>query len=428
VSDPGRPLRPPRPWPARPAATGELIERLNREWRVTAPSDTAHSSRQRLAQALRRALAALLRPQETFNSAVVQQINHLNQSADVAFERGESLRAMVEDMFFRTEVLFDRVEGVAGQLDAGLKEIAATLDDMRRLPEALAAGERRISDGVAALTQQQAELRTAVGVLQHEARQLSRAMTVAPVATAPPDDVALPVTGGATTSDALSHKYVGFEDAFRGSPEAIREALAAYVPLFAQASDVLDIGCGRGEFLSLLRDAGVSARGIDLNEAMVEVCRGRGLQASTADALSYLRQVPDGSLGGLFAAQVVEHLEPWYLTQLLDTAFVKLRPGAIVVLETINPACWFAFFESYIRDITHQRPLHPDTLRYLLVATGFQQVDIRYSAPYPAHEKLQPVAASGLPMDTAEALNANVEKINSLLFTYLDYAAIARRP
>ena len=85
-------------------------------------------------------------------------------------------------------------------------------------------------------------------------------------------------------------------------------------------------------------------------------------------------------------SQVIEHLDPRYLTRLLDAAFDKLRPGAPIVLETINPACWFAFFESYIRDITHVRPLHPDTL------------------------------------------NANVERINKLLFTWLDYAAVGRRP
>ena len=142
--------------------------------------------------------------------------------------------------------------------------------------------------------------------------------------------------------------------------------------------------------------------------------------------------MPDGSLGGLFAAQVVEHLEPRYLTQLLDAAFDKLRPGAPIVLETINPACWFAFFESYIRDLTHVRPVHPDTLKYLLVATGFQHVEIRYRAPYPESEKLQTLAAGSGPQaagltDVVETLNANVEKINRLLFTYLDYAAIGRR-
>ena len=95
------------------------------------------------------------------------------------------------------------------------------------------------------------------------------------------------------------------------------------------------------------------------------------------------------------------------------------------MLETINPACWFAFFESYVRDITHVRPLHPDTLKFLLQASGFGGVEIRYQAPYPEHHKLQRVAPAALG-DAAETLNANVDKLNSLMFTYLDYAAIAQ--
>jgi O-antigen chain-terminating methyltransferase len=227
---------------------------------------------------------------------------------------------------------------------------------------------------------------------------------------------------------ALGFKYVGFEDQFRGAPEAIRQRLADYVPIFAGASDVLDVGCGRGEFLALLREHNVTARGIDTNESMVQVCREKGLSAEAADALAFLRAAPAGSLGGLFAAQVVEHLEPAYLAALLDAAFHALRPGAAIVLETINPACWFAFFESYIRDITHVRPLHPDTLRFLLLATGFQRLEIQYRVPYPEHEKLQPIPVTAAPADSVETLNANVEKINRLLFTYLDYAAIGYRP
>jgi O-antigen chain-terminating methyltransferase len=165
---------------------------------------------------------------------------------------------------------------------------------------------------------------------------------------------------------------------------------------------------------------------------MVEVCREQRLDVVESDALAFLRAQPDSSIGGLLAAQVVEHLEPRYLTQLLDVAFDKLRPGAPIVLETINPACWFAFFESYIRDLTHVRPIHPDTLKYLLVATGFQQVDIRYRAPYPQNEKLQAVAGAveeAAPLaDWADTLNANAEKLNRLLFTFLDYAAIGLRP
>jgi O-antigen chain-terminating methyltransferase len=157
---------------------------------------------------------------------------------------------------------------------------------------------------------------------------------------------------------------------------------------------------------------------------MVEVCRARGLDAVEGDALGYLRSLPDGSLGGLLAAQVVEHLEPGYLLQTLEAAYHALRPGSTIVLETINPACWFAFFSSYIRDITHVRPLHPDTLSYLLTANGFQRVTVRYSAPYPDADKLRLVPGDG-PIE--DAFNANVNKLNSLLFTHLDYAAIGVR-
>ena len=121
---------------------------------------------------------------------------------------------------------------------------------------------------------------------------------------------------------------------------------------------------------------------------MVEVCRARGLDATAADARSYLQGVPDESLGGLIAVQVIEHLEPAYLTQMLGLAFDKVRPGGRVVLETINPACWVAFFESFIRDLTHVKPIHPETLQYLLQASGFSNVEIVYRAPIAPDGKL----------------------------------------
>jgi O-antigen chain-terminating methyltransferase len=213
--------------------------------------------------------------------------------------------------------------------------------------------------------------------------------------------------------------------------------MTAYLPDFEGASDVLDIGCGRGEFLELLREHGIPARGIDINPEMAAICRSRGLQAEAGDALTYLTAQPDGSLGGVIAAQVVEHLEPGYLIRLMETASEKLRPGAKIILETINPACWYAFFASYIRDVTHVKPLHPETLQYFMLASGFQRVELRYSAPFPDESKLQRVTASSGPrpgeavdplVQMAAVLNENVNKLNSLLFTYLDYAAVGTRP
>ena len=366
----------------------DLLERLNRDWRIEGYVSADGSLARRALYQVRRVLARLLGPQETFNSEVVQLVNTL-------------------------------------------APILSSLEQVERYREALAARERRMETAFDQLRAEQQELRTAVTVLRQSNHDLTRELSTVRSGDSsdarrgePLGSPAGTTTG--TSSEALSAKYVGFEDQFRGAPEEIAARQREYVEIFAGASDVLDIGCGRGEFLALLKERGVQARGIDVNDSMVEVCLQKGLEASKADALGYLRAQPAGSLGGLLAAQVVEHLDPAYLTNLLDAAYAALRPGAPIVLETINPACWFAFFESYVRDITHVRPLHPDTLKFLLQASGFGGVEIRYQAPYPEHHKLQRVTAPALG-DSAETLNANVDKLNSLLFTYLDYAAIARR-
>jgi O-antigen chain-terminating methyltransferase len=282
------------------------------------------------------------------------------------------------------------------------------------------------------------ELRTTVGHVQHGLlavrRELERLTSTG--GDVPPQDRTAAASTARIDEAVDAYTYVGFENLFRGAQEEIRERLLDYVPLFKGASNVLDIGCGRGEFLDLLKEGGIGGRGLDINIEMVEECRSRRLEATVGDALGHLEGLEDESLGGLFAAQVVEHLQPDYLVRLLNIAGRKLRPGSKIVLETINPGCWFAFFDGYIRDITHVRPLHPDTLKYLLAAAGFQRTSVRYSAPYPEHAKLQHVAtpAGGNDSDAAarlttaiDVVNENANKLNSLLFTHMDYAAIGER-
>jgi SAM-dependent methyltransferase len=232
-------------------------------------------------------------------------------------------------------------------------------------------------------------------------------------------------------SAAEAFKYVGFEDRFRGSRDEIRRRLRDYLPLVAGASGVLDVGCGRGEFLELMRENGIGARGIDVNSEMVDLCREGGLAAEQRDALAYLTAQPDGSLGGLTAIQVVEHFEPRYLARFLEAAHHALRPGARLILETINPACWMAFFETYLRDLTHARPLHPDTLRFLVQASGFSDVEVSYRAPVSEGDRLPrvelPVPADPAIASLAAALNAHADRLNARLFSSMDYALIARR-
>jgi 2-polyprenyl-3-methyl-5-hydroxy-6-metoxy-1,4-benzoquinol methylase len=286
------------------------------------------------------------------------------------------------------------------------------------------------------------ELRTQIGVLTRAIEALRGLSESAQSAASPnrsPRSAIEPQSAIRDPQSAASdYKYVAFEDQFRGSSEAIGERLRAYLPIFAGRANVLDVGCGRGEFLAALKAAGITARGIDANANMVAVARDRGLEATQADALAGVRALPDASLGGLIATQVVEHLEPSYLMALLDAAAAKLQPGAPIVLETINAACWLAFFSSYIRDFTHVRPVHPETLQYLLRASGFERVEIRYSAAVPEQMKMKtvdlPVAilTSAEPAAVAMAamthtINANAVILNNLMFTHLDYAAVGYR-
>lgn len=240
----------------------------------------------------------------------------------------------------------------------------------------------------------------------------------------------------AVTTDTHAYKYVGFEDRFRGSEDEIRARQQDYIQYFKGQSDVLDVGCGRGEFLELLRENGVRARGLDLNPEMVELCKSRGLDATHADARSYLRSQADQSLGGLIALQVVEHLEPAYLAELLSLGYDTLRPGAKMVLETINPACWVAFFESFIRDLTHVKPIHPDTLQYMLQASGFSDVQIVYRSPIAEGGKLRRVTprpehygdtAQDSITELVSSFNSNVDRLNARMFSYQDFAAVATK-
>jgi SAM-dependent methyltransferase len=223
-------------------------------------------------------------------------------------------------------------------------------------------------------------------------------------------------TGGAGTPPAATvaaqlaatvvPDYFAFEARMRGSTADVRERQRPYVDDFRDAAPMLDVGCGRGEMLGLLRDAGIEARGVDADADMVAYARGEGLDVEQADALAYLETLSDASLGGIFAAQVVEHLPPATLFRLLELARQKLRPGGILVAETINPLSPLAL-RSYFADLTHAQPLVPETLALLAGQAGFRDVDIRY-------------------LNSPRHADDVDERIREILFAPLDYAIVAR--
>ena len=379
----------------------------------------------------------LLRQQRAFNAVLVDTLTQfVRQITPYVDTRDRELATAIDRLADDAAGARDKLAADAAVArDSMAQDFSGALggaaDDMLKRWESMAAREERRQAHVDEIRQAATAWRQVTGALRQELDRL-RAQ---PAPDAPP----LPAAGRAGQPDPRtqlatpqdSYKYVGFEDRFRGAAVDIRAGLADYARHFEGASDVLDAGCGRGEFLEILRERGVTASGVDLNPEMVAQCHARELQVAEGDLLAHLAALPDASLGGLFAAQVVEHLEPAYLLKFIDTAFLKLRPGARIVLETINVASWTAFFQSYVRDITHVRPLHPDTLAYLVTAGGFQQVEIVYRSPIPPEHQL---ARAPEPEGGEESIdrmttifNRNVDELNRLLFGDQDYAVIAER-
>jgi SAM-dependent methyltransferase len=174
--------------------------------------------------------------------------------------------------------------------------------------------------------------------------------------------------------------YTAFEDRFRGAEKVIRERQSIYLPLLKTRPKVLDLGCGRGEMLELLREAKVDAQGIELNVEQVLRCRGKGLDVLDADFRDWLPGQPDRSFGAVVSLQVVEHLPLVELRKLIREAERVLAPGGILLLETVNPHCPEAMEWFYI-DPTHQRPVYPEMLELLLQQAGFKDMEIRFQVP-----------------------------------------------
>jgi SAM-dependent methyltransferase len=174
--------------------------------------------------------------------------------------------------------------------------------------------------------------------------------------------------------------YTAFEDIFRGSESLIRERQAVYLPLLKTHAPVIDLGCGRGELLELLGQAGVEARGVESNEQQAARCRAKGLPVEVTDLRGWLDGRGAASAGGITLLQVIEHLPPDEFMPVIRNIHRVLRPGGIMLLETVNPHCAAAMEWFYI-DPTHRRPVYPEMLQFLLGGAGFSAIGIRYLCP-----------------------------------------------
>ncbi len=318
----------------------------------------------------------------------------------IAFEREQAQREETDEEILR-----------------GREELA---EDMRRLAASrLAASDLR----VAALEETVAELarRTADLERAHRSARLS-------AATGPAAGAAAAVPGAAGPTAPPEWDYAVFEDRFRGPEDVIRERQRRHARRFGGRERVVDLGCGRGEILELLREYRIGAEGVDTDAEMVAHVRAKGLTATHADLFAFLGALAPGAIDGALASHVIEHLAFPDQLRLIRLAARALAPGGLLLIETPNPTSLLAGAMNFRRDPTHIAPVHPDTLAFLLSREGFADVEVEYLSPVPAEHRLAPLPAeTGDLGRVVEGVNAALERLDGLVFGHQDFAVTGVR-
>jgi SAM-dependent methyltransferase len=232
----------------------------------------------------------------------------------------------------------------------------------------------------------------------------------------------LPFDGAPVPSRGESHVdldslYWSLEEGLRGTPEQIKQDAKVYLPVLEKAgvtSGILDVGCGRGEWLEVLKEAGLEAKGIDNNRLQVQHCRSLSLDVVESEALAYLASVEDASLNAITAFHFAEHLPLETLVRLLDEAARTLKPGGLLILETPNPENLLVGSCNFYLDPSHNKPIPIPTMRLLVEARGFHCQEIM---------KLHPV-----PNVQIEVVDQLTSHVNHFLYGPMNYAVVARKP
>jgi SAM-dependent methyltransferase len=215
----------------------------------------------------------------------------------------------------------------------------------------------------------------------------------------------------------LDSLYSSLEDVLRGTPEQIKEEVKVYLPVLEKAgisSGILDVGCGRGEWLQVLREEGFQARGIDTNRILVQQCKELSLDVEEREALEFLGSLSDGSLAAVTAFHFAEHLPLETLVKFLDETGRTLKPGGLIILETPNPENLLVGSCNFYLDPTHKNPIPIPTMKLLLEARGFR-----------CEEVLKLHAVSSTKIEVKDQLTSH---LNHFLYGPMNYAVVARKP
>lgn len=225
-----------------------------------------------------------------------------------------------------------------------------------------------------------------------------------------------------SSNEYESIDYFDFENHFRGSREHIKKVQTIYLPYFEGKKNVLDLGCGRGEFTEMLKEHGVGVTGVDQYAPYVEYMKMLGLPVVLDDATNYLKS--QESVDGIFVGQVVEHISVGQIIELCKLAYEKMEDGTYLIMETPNPTSLAIYTNSFYMDPSHQKPIHPQTLKYIAEKAGFTSVEILYTESSRLPFEIPEIKIEN---ENLDEFNQAMERVSELLYGSQDYSIIARK-
>lgn len=400
------------------------------------PPGLVNAAIQTVKQAMARMLEWHVRPQRDFNQSVAESLEKIAERLET---NHRMLAERLEANHRNLQKLADSLQPLVRLCQELAQDVAAAQDyfdermklqrwtyegslvrQSKNLQERVTERERRLTEMVDALREQ----------IQKDLRALrQRVATPAKAGEARVPTAFQEERREASISSGPRFDYFRFEQAFRGTEEEIRRRQSFYLPFFRGRKNVLDLACGRGEFLELMREMNVPARGVDLDTAMIGRCREKGLDVVSADVFAYLSSVSEGSLDGIFCAHFLEHLPPEAYVELISQCVQKLAPSGVLAVETPNPECLAIFSQTFYLDPTHRQPIPPAQLRFLFAESGLTQISTHFLSPASAGLPVIPLLASQvLEADRLRAWNEAVTRFNEAFFGGMDYAVLGHRP
>lgn len=384
---------------------------------------------------IRRLLRFLVEPivaeQNAFNDSVAATVNNVYNTTvstlhymDIA--RNELIGTKHELSTTQNELsaIRNELSATRNELNTTQNELIGTKHELSTTQQALERTAQFLDNEKAALQAAMNDMYTQIDNSEMQVVKALKNYTTppnAPSVTQTPNDAS--VANGGDIYDTID--YFDFENHFRGTRHNIKKIQEDYISYFKGNGRVIDLGCGRGEFLELLKKNNFDYIGVDLHDEFVLYCQMKNLNAIKSDAVQYLHDLEDESIGGIFSAHLVEHLETSQLVSLCRRSYEVLKPGGCIIIETPNPTCAATFINGFYLDPSHIKPVHPLTLEYLLKRAGFSGVEIIFTEHSRFNYLLPHLEGDNI--HNLEDFNKGINNITNVLYGSMDYAIIARK-